>query len=82
MHMEHTIAKDAFSGLSGNNAVYNAICIAVCDDEQFMCDMIEEKIIKTVFDDIFDHIMPPVLYQEGCKRGQVTVWQWLFIYCC
>ena len=44
MHMEHTIAKDAFSGLSGNNAVYNAICIAVCDDEQFMCDMIEEKI--------------------------------------
>ena len=21
-----------------------AICIAVCDDEQFMCDMIEEKI--------------------------------------
>lgn len=42
--MEHTIAKDAFSGLSGNNAVYNAICIAVCDDEQFMCDMIEEKI--------------------------------------
>lgn len=43
MHMEHTIAKDAFSGLSGNNAVYNAICIAVCDDEQFMCDMIEEK---------------------------------------
>ena len=43
MHMEHTIAKDAFSGLSGNNAVYNAICIAVCDDEQFMCDMIEEN---------------------------------------
>lgn len=30
--------------MSGNNAVYNAICIAVCDDEQFMCDMIEEKI--------------------------------------
>lgn len=43
MHMEHTIAKDAFSGLSGNNAVYNAICIAVCDDEQFMCDMIRRK---------------------------------------
>ena len=35
--------KTLFSGLSGNNAVYNAICIAVCDDEQFMCDMIEEK---------------------------------------
>lgn len=46
MHMEHTIAKDAFSGLSGNHAVY----IAVCDDEQFMCDMLEEKIKKTLPD--------------------------------
>lgn len=29
MHMEHTIAKDAFSGLSGNNAVYNLSLIHI-----------------------------------------------------
>ncbi len=46
MHMEHTIAKDASSGSSGNNEV----CIAVCDDEQFMCDMIEEKIKEALAD--------------------------------
>ena len=40
MQMENMVAKDAASGSSGNNAIY----IAVCDDEQFMCDMLEEKI--------------------------------------
>lgn len=44
--MGHMIAKDATSGLSGNSA----ICIAVCDDEQFMCDMLEEKITELLPD--------------------------------
>lgn len=38
--MEHNTAKNSFAGLLSNDAIY----IAVCDDEQFMCDMLEEKI--------------------------------------
>ncbi len=38
--MEHNVAKSASAGLLCNEA----ISIAVCDDEQFMCDVLEEKI--------------------------------------
>ncbi len=38
--MEHNVAKSASAGLLCNDA----ISIAVCDDEQFMSDMLEEKI--------------------------------------
>ena len=38
--MEHYIAKNSSGGLLCNDVTY----IAVCDDEQFMCDMLEEKI--------------------------------------
>lgn len=38
--MEHNFARGASAELISNDAVY----IAVCDDEQFMCDMLEEKI--------------------------------------
>ncbi len=38
--MGHDAAKCASAGLLCNDAV----SIAVCDDEQFMCDMLEEKI--------------------------------------
>lgn len=42
--MEHNIAKSSSDGSICNDAIY----IAVCDDEQFMCDMFEEKIKKVV----------------------------------
>ncbi len=38
--MEHDIAKNTSAELLCNDAIH----IAVCDDEQFMCDMLEEKI--------------------------------------
>ena len=38
--MEHNFAKSDSVELISNDAVY----IAVCDDEQIMCDMLEEKI--------------------------------------
>lgn len=38
--MEHNVARSASAGLLCNDAIF----IAVCDDEQFMCDMLEEKI--------------------------------------
>lgn len=37
--MEHNTAKNSFAGLLSNDAIY----IAVCDDDRFMCDMLEEK---------------------------------------
>ncbi len=37
--MEHDIAKEFSVGLLCHDAIY----IAVCDDDRFMCDMLEEK---------------------------------------
>lgn len=37
--MDHNFTKSASAGLISNDTVY----IAVCDDEQIMCDMLEEK---------------------------------------
>src|SRR5258708_16599192 len=38
-----------------------------------LTQMLKEKIIQPVLDDIFDHIMPPVIHQEQGKRSQVPV---------
>lgn len=53
-------------------------------DRQFpafpvLTQMLKEKIIQAVLDDILYHIMPPVLYQEQCKRGQIPVGQRPFV---
>ncbi len=43
--MEHNIFQSAAEQLCSD-----AVCVAVCDDEQFMCDMLEEKIKKELPD--------------------------------
>ena len=47
-------------------------------DRQFpafpvLTQMLEEKIIQPILDNVLYHIMPPVLHQEQCKRGQIPV---------
>jgi hypothetical protein len=41
--------------------------------------MLKEKIIQPILDDVLDHIMPPVFHQEEGKRSQVTVGQRLLV---
>ena len=42
--------------------------------------MLEEKIIQPVLNDILDHIMPAVFHQEERKRSEITVGQRLFVH--
>lgn len=42
--MEHNIVNGPSAGWLSDNTIY----IAICDDEQFMCDMLEEKVKKVV----------------------------------
>jgi hypothetical protein len=45
-----------------------------------LTQMLKEKIIQPILNDILDHIMPPVLHQEEGKRSEITVGQRLFVH--
>src|SRR5688572_25599862 len=42
--------------------------------------MVKEKIVQPVFNDIFNHIMPPVVGQELCETGKIPISQWFTIH--
>src|SRR5687768_15168075 len=42
--------------------------------------MVVKEIIQPVLNNVFDHIMTPVLCQEHGESRQVSVRKWLFIY--
>lgn len=39
-----------------------------------------DEITQTIFYDIFYHVVAAVFAEKGCKRSQVTVWPWFFVY--
>lgn len=42
-------------------------------------DMVEEKIVEPVFNDIFDHEMPAIFRKEHGEVRQVFVGQWFLV---
>src|SRR5258708_15199415 len=54
-------------------------------DRQFpafpeLTQMLEEKIVQPVLDDVLDHIVPAVLHQEKGKRSEIPVGEMLFVH--
>src|SRR4029450_8148984 len=42
-------------------------------------NMNEKKVIQSVLNDIFNHVVPSVFGEEQTERCEIPVWQWLFI---
>src|ERR1700677_2868759 len=45
-----------------------------------LTQMLKEKIVQPILDDVLDHIVPAVLHQEEAKRSEITVGQRLFVH--